>query len=217
MVLSPPIPWKSTWPRSQSLVTLLLIYFVTRKRCLHLHDDALGTAAHGVPYVSLFGTTATLASLCLARRYNSLVHVSLPSLAGAFFSRVFSYPYHLSQGRHSMFLRPGPDLRSSLHPKKAASVLFSVKLIYPACVSSSCAMVVMCTGAFIVFYPAEESPQTSIHSSTNTFLNVSPVGIQFAYNRPSETFFPLPWGSQVLVWHHCHHVLARSSTRQSRP
>ena len=25
----------------------------TRKRCLPLHDDALGTTAHGVPYVSV--------------------------------------------------------------------------------------------------------------------------------------------------------------------
>ena len=46
VVLSPPISWKSTWPRSHSLVTLLLIYFVTRKKCLPLHDDTLGTAAH---------------------------------------------------------------------------------------------------------------------------------------------------------------------------
>ena len=29
--------------------------------------------------------------------------------------------------------------------------------------------------------------------------------------------FPFPWDCQVLVWHHCHHVLSSSSTRQSRP
>ena len=50
-----------------------------------------------------------------------------------------------------------------------------------------------------------------------TQFKVSPVGIQFTYNRPSEILFPLPWCSQVLVWHHCHHVLASSETRQSRP
>ena len=39
LVFSPPISRKSPWPRSHSLVTLLLIYFVTRKRCLPLHID----------------------------------------------------------------------------------------------------------------------------------------------------------------------------------
>ena len=58
--------------------------------------------------------------------------------------------------------------------------------------SSSCAMVVMCTGALVVFCSSEESPPTSIHSYTNTFFNVSLVGNQFTYNRPSETFFLFP-------------------------
>ena len=52
-ILSPPISSKSTWPRSHSLVTLLLIYYVTRKRYLHLHDDALGTTTHGVSFDSV--------------------------------------------------------------------------------------------------------------------------------------------------------------------
>ena len=51
MVLSTPFSRKSIWPRSHSLVTLLLIYSVTRRRCLILHDDALGTTVHGVPYL----------------------------------------------------------------------------------------------------------------------------------------------------------------------
>ena len=34
-----------------------------------------------------------LAWSCLARRYNSLFDVSVPSLAGAFFSRVCPYPF----------------------------------------------------------------------------------------------------------------------------
>ena len=37
MVLSPPISWKSTWPRSQSLVTLLLIYSATKRRCVSFY------------------------------------------------------------------------------------------------------------------------------------------------------------------------------------
>ena len=51
VVFSSSISRKSTWPRSHFLVTLLLTYYVTRKRCLPLHDDALETTAHGVPYV----------------------------------------------------------------------------------------------------------------------------------------------------------------------
>ena len=57
-------------------------------------------------------------------------------------SRVFPCPYHLSQGRHSMFLRPGHDLRSSVYPKRqrrgSASMLFRIKFIYTAGVSLSC-------------------------------------------------------------------------------
>ena len=37
-------------------------------------------------------------------------------------------------------------------------MLFWVKLFYPAGVSLSCVMVVMCAGAFIVFCPSEELP-----------------------------------------------------------
>ena len=50
-------------------------------------------------------------------------------------------------------------------------------------------MVVMCTGTSTVLCSSDESPLTHIHSSTNTFFKVSLVGIQFTYNRPSETFF----------------------------
>ena len=90
---------------------------------LLFHEQANGifatylvdTAAHGVLYVSK-ERIAILAWSCSARRYNSLFHVSVLSLAGAFFFRVFPCPYHLSKGRRSMFLRPGHDLRSSLYP-----------------------------------------------------------------------------------------------------
>ena len=51
MVLSTPSPWTSTWPKSHSLVTLLLIYSVTRRRCSSLHDDTLGTTVHKNPYL----------------------------------------------------------------------------------------------------------------------------------------------------------------------
>ena len=117
MVLLPPISWKSTWPRSHSLVFLLLTYYATRKRYLHLHDDALCTTAHGIP-LCFCGSVATPASMSLARRYNSPVHVSLPSLNSAFFLSCISLSYHLSQGRHSMFLRPGHDFRSSFCTKR---------------------------------------------------------------------------------------------------
>ena len=84
----------------------------------------------------------------------------------------------------------------TFYPEKlrrlCASMLFWVMFICRVGVSSSCAMAVMCTGMSIVFCSSDESPQTSIHSSTNTFFNVSPVGIQFTYNRPSETLFLFP-------------------------
>ena len=85
-----------------------------------------------------------------------------------------------------------PSFYLKLLRRRSASLLFWVMFIYHAGDSSSCAMVVMCTGMSIVFCSSDESPQTSIHSSTNTFFNVSPVGIQFTYNRASETFFLFP-------------------------
>ena len=48
MVFSPLFSWKSTWPRSHCLVTLLLMYSVTRKACTILHDASWGTIVHGV-------------------------------------------------------------------------------------------------------------------------------------------------------------------------
>ena len=69
----------------------------------------------------------------------------------------------------------------------------------------------------LLYTVPQMSRRRHISSLPQTHFKVSPVGIQFTYNRPSETLFPLPWCSQVLVWHHCHHVLASSETRQSRP
>ena len=71
MVFSLLVSWKSTWPRSHFLVTLLLNYYVTRERCLLLHDDTLGTTAHGVPFVSV----APLSPWC--RRVSIMVGASL--------------------------------------------------------------------------------------------------------------------------------------------
>ena len=48
---------------------------------------------------------------CLARRYNSLFHVSVPSLAGAFFSRVCPYPF-VAVVRTVTFCHKGDTLRS---------------------------------------------------------------------------------------------------------
>ena len=119
MVFSPPISWKSPWPRSHSFVTLLLIYYVTRKRCLPLHDVALGTTAQGVPYVSAaplppphrcvwrVATTLRFSCWCI---FLSCMSVSICGFG--------KKGHHLSQERHSMFLRPGYDLRSSSYTKR---------------------------------------------------------------------------------------------------
>ena len=98
----------------------------------------------------------------------------------------------------------------------SASMLFWVKFICPAGDSSSRALVVMLIGAFIVFCSPDESPPTHIHSSTNTFFKVSPFGIQFTHNRPSETLFLFPgslkcWCGTIAT------MFLPSWTRQSRP
>ena len=52
-------------------------------------------------------------------------------------------------GRHSLFLRPGHDFKSSFYRKRlcrrSASMQFWVKFIYTAGISSLCDMVGMCT------------------------------------------------------------------------
>ena len=90
-----------------------------------------------------------------------------------------------------------------------ASMLFWVNFTCPVGDSSSCAMVVMCTGASAVFCSSDESPPTYIHSSTNTFYKVSPVGIQFTYNGPSETFFLFP-GAPIAT------MFSQAPTRDSQ-
>ena len=73
-------------------------------------------------------------------------------------------------------------------------------------------MVAMCTGASIVFCSSDESPPTLFHSSTNTFFKVSLVGIQFTYNRPSETFFFFP--GALKCW--CGTMFSQAPTRDSQ-
>ena len=96
VVFSPPISSKSTWPRSHFLVTSLLIYYATRKRCLPLHDDTLG---HHCPWRSLHfcGTIATLVSSCLFYVWrvatNFCFTFSYFLLLQQFSSRMFPYPY----------------------------------------------------------------------------------------------------------------------------
>ena len=129
MVFSPPISWKSTWPRSHFLVTLLLIYYVTRKRCLPLHDVALGTTAHEVPYVfvaplppSRGRVWRVATNLCFTFLYLLLLVQFPPVYLTVSICGCGEDGHHLSQGRHSMFLRPGHDPMSYLLPEKAASV-----------------------------------------------------------------------------------------------
>ena len=96
-------------------------------------------------------------------------------------------------------------------------MLFWVKLFYPAGVSLSCVMVVMRAGAFIVFCPSEELPPI-FYPFFHKHIVQGLTGWNPLYKQ--STFcvtFPFLWGYQVLVWHHCHHVLASSWTRQSRP
>ena len=61
-----------TWPRSHSLVILLLIYSATKKVRVILHEAPLGTIVHGA-YLLLCGTiTISVTSIYLNLRY--LVH-----------------------------------------------------------------------------------------------------------------------------------------------
>ena len=46
---------------------------------------------------------------------------------------------------------------------------------------------------------------------------MSPVGIHSTCSHALWGAFPLIWVPKVLEWHHCHHVIASSWTRQSRP
>ena len=114
-------------------------------------------------------------------------------------------------------------------------MLFWEKFICPAGDSSSCAMMVMCTGTSFAFCSSDlpppipprtcSSPQLMSHliqcpgshgdvitvicvmehrdldsvwSFRRAFFKVSPVGIQFTCNRPSETLFFFPGALKCL-------------------
>ena len=132
---------------------------------------------------------AVTALLRLARGYNTLVYI-FPPPGGLVYSRFHTI---FPQGWHSMFPWPDDDLKSSLYPRRplrwSVSMMIWVKLIYPTGASSSDALVVMRTWTFNIFFSSEESSQTSTDFSTNTFFKVSLFGIQFIYNRLSETLF----------------------------
>ena len=81
-----------------------------------------------------------------------------------------------------MFLRPGHVLRSYLLPEKAASVMCFDAVLGKFYLPYWCFIVVRHGGnvhrGVFFFCSSDESPPTYIHSSTNTFFKVSPVGIQ---------------------------------------
>ena len=180
MVLSPPTSWKSTWPRSHFLVTLLWTYYVTRKRCLPLHDDALDTTAHGVPFDSV-------APLPPSR------HCVWRVAAGALFSRG-SIPSVTRATLHVPSARARPQVFLTL--EKAESVKHLDAVFGEANLPSWCVIVLRhcghVTGAFVVFCP-QKCRRRQISSLPQTcFFNVSPEGIQFTYNRSSGTFILFP-------------------------
>ena len=73
---------------------------------------------HGQVFVPPEGAKASVvATLCrAAARFTKPVTPN--KFSACMHSRVFPCPHHRSQGRHSMFLRPGHDLRSSFYPKR---------------------------------------------------------------------------------------------------
>ena len=107
-------PWKSTWPRSHSLVTLLLIYYVTRKRCLPLPDDALGTIA--TLAVVVFGASLQIS---VSRFFTFSCWCNFLSYISVSICGFGKNGHHLPQGRHSVFLRSGHDLRSLPSTRKS--------------------------------------------------------------------------------------------------
>ena len=79
------------------------------KGCLHLHDDALDTTAHGVPYDSVAPLPPS--RRCVWRVATTLWFTFLYFLSLVHFSLVY---FRI----HTIFFRPGHDLRSSIHLKR---------------------------------------------------------------------------------------------------
>ena len=165
----------------------------SQRRVRQLHE-LLKPASHSTkctsdaPWTPSPWTGARGARMCVRRRSRRRVcrapaRFTKPAtpykFSACMHSRVFPCPYHLSQGRPSMFLRPGHDLRSSFYPKRqrrgSPSMLFWVKFIYTAGVSLLCVMVVKrgtSEGLSLIY----------THSSINAFFKASLIGIYFTNN-----------------------------------
>ena len=70
-------------------------------------------------------------------------------------------------------------------------MLFEVKFICPAGVSSLCAMVVERAGSIIVFYTSEELPTIYVHSSINFFQDLTDLDL--LYKQLTSVTFPFLW------------------------
>ena len=128
-------------------------------------------------------------------------------------SRVFPCPYHLSQERHSLFLRPGHYLSFSLYPKRqrrwSASMLLWVKFFYTvshcrATRWSSAALWRGVTDEHPLFQKKRFSRPLRLGSTLQTLWS-SLCHFSFSSEISSAGVAPLPY------------VLASSYTRQSRP
>ena len=130
--------------------------------------------------------------------------------------------------RHAVSCRDILKGRSLSVTEKDASVkcLDSVlgKVHLPAGGSSSCAMGWCCIVINLSFCVCGMAISTgclfhSVHQmSRRRHTTISPSTLLLRCRRlESKIRTAGHWDSKVLVWHHCHHVLARFLTRQSRP
>ena len=123
-------------------------------------------------------TDARAARKCVGFKRNSRNQFSLYKFSACMHSRVFPCPYHLSQERHSLFLRPGHYLSFSLYPKRqrrwSASMLLWVEFFYTAGVSLSYDTVVKCRPLKGCHWWTPTLPKKK-----KTFFKASSIGIYF--------------------------------------
>ena len=126
-----------------------------------VYDDVLEIIANGVPYVPV---APTFSCWCI---FLSFLSVSICGCSKS--------PSVTRATLYDPSARARPQV--FFIPEKAASVKRLDDVLGEANLSSWCFIVVRhggdVTGAFIVFCPSEESPQTYILSSTNTFFSMS--------------------------------------------